>query len=183
MVEKEDVMEENADDVETEHDKSIIDFSEQIEQLERDKAQISQQLLRLKADFDNFRRRTKVQMDEIVQDANKDLLLDFLPILDNFERALDPECAEGDLESYVRGVEMVYQGLIGTLANHGLRSIKALGEHFDPCLHEAVAMHGVEDGDLIVLEEIQTGYLFNDKILRHTKVLVGQNEEENECQK
>lgn len=183
MVEQEDLMAENGEDVEIKQEQSALELTEQVEQLERDKAQLAQQLLRLKADFDNFRRRTKTQIEEITEDANGELLLELLPILDNFERALDSECNEGDFEPFVRGVEMVYQGLMNTLSSHGLQPIVAKGEPFNPCLYEAIAMHGAEDEDLIVLEEVQTGYLFNEKILRHTKVLVGQNKEENECQK
>ena len=153
------------------------------EQLEREKAQLSQQLLRLKADFDNFRRRNELQMEEITKDANKDLLQDLLPVLDNFERALEPKNKVQDDDPFFLGMEMVYQGLMSALARHGLQPIVAVGQPFDPSVHEAVAMQGDGDGGLFVLAEVQTGYILNDKILRHTKVLVGQNEEEDECQK
>jgi len=160
-----------------------IDYVEALEQLERDKAQLAQQLLRLKADFDNFRRRTQAQMEDITRDASKQLLEDLLPVLDNFERAL---ASDSDAQSnpFLQGMEMVYQGLMTTLASHGLQPILAKGQPFDPGLHEAVAMAGDQgDTDLIVLEEIQTGYLLNERVLRHTRVLVGPNKEEDECQK
>lgn len=184
MREQEDRMEERAEDLEEGQEERICDCAEELEQLERDKAQLNQQLLRLKADFDNFRRRTQMQMEENVKDANKALLQDLLPILDNFERALQSDRDAEAQDPFFQGIEMVYNGLMAALADHGLQPILAKGEPFDPCLHEAVAMEGSEGDDgLIVLEQIQTGYLFNEKVLRHTKVLVGQNKEEDECQK
>ena len=184
MTEQDDMMEERTEDLEVEQEEPICDCADQLEQLERDKAQLSQQLLRLKADFDNFRRRTQIQMEENTQDANKHLLQDLLPILDNFERALESDHDAGVEDPFFQGMEMVYKGLMAALAEHGLQPIAAKGEPFDPCLHEAVAMEGSEEGDaLFVLEQIRTGYVFNEKVLRHTRVLVGQNKEEDECQK
>ena len=174
VAEHEDILEDNTDEER---------ICECAEQLEREKAQLAQQLLRLKADFDNFRRRTDIQMEENIKDANKNLLWDLLPILDNFERALEPKNKGEAEDAFFLGMEMVFQGLMNALASHGLRPILAVGEPFDPCTHEAVALQGDGDGGLVVLEQIQTGYVFNDKVLRHTKVLVGQNKEEDECQK
>ena len=82
------------------------------------------------------------------------------------------------------GMVMVFRGLQEALANHGLQPIEAVGQPFDPNLHEAVAMEGTGGEELSVLAQVQTGYLLHDKVLRHTKVLVGQGEEEEkQCQK
>ncbi len=183
VTEQEDRMEEHTEDVEAEQEEHACDCADQLEQLERDKAQLSQQLLRLKADFDNYRRRTQIQMEENTKDANKHLLQDLLPILDNFERALESDHDAEAEGSFFQGIEMVYKALMAALAEHGLQPIVAKGEFFDPCLHEAVAMEGSEGDALYVLEQIRTGYLFHEKVLRHTRVLVGQNKEEDECQK
>lgn len=184
MTEKEDIMEENL----PENDHNTEENSEQeifqcTEQLEREKAKLAQQLLRLKADFENFRRRTKNQMESIQLDANEKLLKDLLPVLDNFERALKAAGDSNADDPFFQGVKMVYQGLMSVLGNHGLKTIEAVGEPFDPNFHEAVAMEGQSEDALVVLAQAQTGYVLHDKVLRHTKVLVGQNEEENECQK
>lgn len=178
-------MDERMEDVDLEEQgESSCHCAEELEQLERDKAQLSQQLLRLKADFDNFRRRTQIQIDETTRDANKNLLQNLLPVLDNFERALQSDRASQEQDPFFQGMEMVYNGLMAALAEHGLQPIMAKGELFDPCLHEAVAMEGCQgDDSLVVLEQIQTGYLFHEKVLRHTKALVGQNKEDDECQK
>lgn len=150
-----------------------------LQELEKENARLVQQLLRLKADFENLRRRSKLQREDLVLTANEELLRDLLPVLDNFERALrceeDP-AVKGD--SFFLGIKMVYQGLMQVLNAHGLKRIEAEGEPFDPTLHEAVFMAGGGGDDLIVLEETQTGYLLNGNVIRHTKVLVGQNEEE-----
>lgn len=184
MTEQEDIMEEQVEDLEEESQETKCDCSEELEQLERDKAQLSQQLLRLKADFDNFRRRTQSQMEEITNNANQHLLKDLLPVLDNFERALATENTSQKQDAFFQGMEMVYEGLMAALSEHGLRRISAKGQPFNPDLHEAVAMQGDEGDDgLFVLEEIQTGYLFHEKVLRYTRVLVGPKKEEAECQK
>ena len=154
------------------------------EELAKENARLVQQLTRLKADFENFRRRTKGQMETIVLEANEELLLDLLPVLDNFERALASQAQNTEEEDpLLQGMEMVYQGLLATLAKYGLKAIVAEGEPFNPYFHEAISMEGDGGDDLVVVHQIQTGYLLNDKVIRHTRVLVGQNKEEDECQK
>ncbi len=179
MTEHDDILEENGHDVEVD----LEEIRQCAEQLERENAQLNQQLLRLKADFDNYRRRTQSQMEETTKNANQSLLQDLLPILDNFERALSTGQGSQEQDPFFQGINMVYQGLMNTLAGYGLKPIIALGEPFDAGVHEAVAMEGEGDGTLVVLEQIQTGYVFNEKVLRYSKVLVGPNKEEDECQK
>lgn len=160
------------------------DIEEQLEQLEEEKARMVQQLLRLKADFENYRRRMNNQLESIRLGANEQLIRDLLPVLDNFERAMQAVGGEQAEDPFFQGMEMVHRGLQEALANHGLRPIEAVGQPFDPNLHEAVAIHGDAGQELKVLAQMQTGYLLHDKVLRHTKVLVGQSEEdEKQCQK
>ncbi len=178
-----DIVEKVTEDMEVEVADEVEDhLCHCAEELERENAQLAQQLLRLKADFENFRRRSKGQMESLVLEANEQLLLDLLPVLDNFERALSSH-SEGDQDPFWQGVQMVQQGLLTTLANHGLQAIVAEGQPFDPYFHEAISMEGEGGDSLVVVQQIQTGYLLNGKVIRHTKVLVGQNKEEDECQK
>lgn len=151
-----------------------------VEELEKENILLKQQILRLKADFENFRRRTRVQMESIVNDANEKLLIDILPVLDNFERALGSQGQENGEEQdpFQQGMCMVFEGLLAALSQHGLEVIRAEGEAFDPQFHDAISMQGDSGGSLKVIKAIQTGYLLNGKVLRHAKVLVGQNEEE-----
>lgn len=154
------------------------------EELEREVAQLSQQLLRLRADFENYRRRSREQMEDLVLAANEKLLQDLLPVLDNFERALETKnvCAS-EQDPFYQGMAMVQQGLLHTLSSFGLEPIIAVGMPFDPTFHDAISMEGEGGEDLVVLHQVQTGYILNGKVLRHTKVLVGQHKEEDECQK
>jgi len=155
-----------------------------IELLEREKAQITQQLLRLKADFENFRRRSRNEKENLVQEANRNLLENLLPVLDNFERALDAQSEEKCLEDpFFQGVKMVSQGLLNVLGEYGLQVINAVGQPFDPDLHDAISLEGEGGDNLVVTQQLQTGYMLYEKVLRHTKVLVGMCEEEEECQK
>lgn len=182
-----DILEKATEDMEVEVTE-VEDLQEDVchcaEQLERENVQLAQQLMRLKADFENFRRRSKGQMECLVLEANEQLLLDLLPVLDNFERALNSQ-PDGDSQQdpFFQGIQMVHQGLLNTLANHGLEAIVAEGQSFDPSFHDAISMEGEGGDDLVVVQQVQTGYLLNGKVIRHTKVLVGQNKEEDECQK
>ena len=124
------------------------------------------------------------QLEGIRLAANEELIKDLLPVLDNFERAMQAKREEQAEDPFFQGMEMVFRGLQEALANHGLQPIEAVGQPFDPNLHEAVAMEGTGGEELSVLAQVQTGYLLHDKVLRHTKVLVGQGEEEEkQCQK
>lgn len=175
---------ENTELEEFEEAEDVEEVEEFREELAKENARLVQQLTRLKADFENFRRRTKGQMETIVLEANEELLLDLLPVLDNFERALASQAQNTEEEDpLLQGMEMVYQGLLATLAKYGLKAIVAEGEPFNPYFHEAISMEGDGGDDLVVVQQIQTGYLLNDKVIRHTRVLVGQNKEEDECQK
>lgn len=114
-------------------------------------------------------------MDCLVLEANEQLLQDLLPVLDNFERALE---SQAEQDPFFQGMQMVYQGLLATLATYGLQPIAAEGQPFDPSLHDAISMEDQGGDALYVITQIQTGYIMNGKVLRHTKVLVGQHKEE-----
>ncbi len=134
------------------------------------KEEAEQQLLRMAADFDNFRKRTRQEREDIVRNANHQMMLALLPIVDNFERAVSLE----DSSPYAEGVKMIYRQLIMVLNQEGLEKIQSIGLPFDPNLHEAILQDevaGEEKGK--ILEEIQSGYLFKGKLLRPTRVKVG----------
>lgn len=128
---------------------------------------------RLFAEFDNFRKRTDAEKAGMYAEGERGVLLKILPIVDNFERAVQnvPEELQGS--SYVDGVEKIYRSCIDTLKALGVEPIEAAGKEFDASLHNAV-MH-VEDegvGENIVVEEFQKGYMFRDKVLRYSMVKV-----------
>ena len=129
---------------------------------------------RAQADFVNYKRRSEQELEERVRFANSVLMLSFLPVLDDLERAITsvpPELAE---ESWVEGIRIILQKAGAELEARGLSPIQALGEAFDPNLHEAVRQDSGKDG--VVIEEVQKGYMFHDKVIRPSRVVVGNGE-------
>lgn len=143
------------------------------EELEHLKASLSakeEQYLRLAAEYDNFRKRSQKEKESIYADAKADALTAFLPVYDNLERALKQETAD---EAYKKGVEMTMNQLKTVLEKLGITEIEALGQPFDPTLHNAV-MH-IEDenfGENTVAEVFQAGFRLGDKVVRFAMVKV-----------
>ena len=135
--------------------------------------------LRLAAEFDNFRKRTRRDIADIVKSANESLISQLLDVLDNFERAMKSQGEKVDLEAYSKGVALVYDKLNGILTNAGLKKFESIGEAFDPRLHEALMQVEADDKepDTIALEMLP-GYTLNDKVIRHAKVGVVKGKEE-----
>ncbi len=133
---------------------------------------------RAQADFINYKRRTEQEKGEIGRFANATLMLNLLPVLDDLERAfaaIPPRIAQ---LSWVDGIMLIERKLRASLEALGLSHIKALGEPFDPNLHQAVMYSKGEEG--IVIEELQKGYKLHDRVIRPTMVVVGNGEEEEE---
>ncbi len=131
--------------------------------------------LRVAAEYENYRRRTKNELEFLFQDASCAVVYELLPVLDSFESALNMETEAGsDLkESDSTGISLIYKQLIAALKKIGVEEIKALGEEFDPTLHQAVM--SVEDenaGDNEVVEVFQKGYRNGDRVIRHSMVKV-----------
>ncbi len=132
-----------------------------------------QRYLRVQADFDNFRRRSRQEKEEFAKYASSKLIEQLLPILDNFERALETGKDTSDLESLLKGVDMVFRLLSQVLEQEGLKPIDAVGQPFNPEFHQAImTVESAEHDEGIVIEEIQKGYNLKDKILRPTLVKV-----------
>ncbi|MFQ9471853.1 MAG: nucleotide exchange factor GrpE [Oscillospiraceae bacterium] len=142
----------------------------ELEALKDQAAQQEDKYLRLAAEYDNYRRRTTKEKESIWNDAKADAALAFLPVYDNLERALKQETAD---EAYKKGVEMTMTQLRSVLEKLGITEIPALGQPFDPTLHNAV-MH-VEDeslGENTVAEVFQAGFKLGDKVIRFSMVKV-----------
>lgn len=128
--------------------------------------------MRLQADFANYKRRTEAQKTEYVELGVKKIVNDLLPVLDNFERALD---SIGEKDSTYDGIIMIKDQLTDVLKNEGIVEMKALGEEFDPTYHHAVLTEDSDEYDSgYVIEVLQKGYLINDKTLRPAMVKVSQ---------
>jgi molecular chaperone GrpE len=127
---------------------------------------------RLQADFENFRRRTRQEKEDLSRVIAQNIITDFLPVLDNFERALTNAKAQ-DSQAILSGVEMIFRQFLQALEKNGLTTIEAVGKVFDPKQHEAVMR--VEDDskeDGTVVEELQKGYIVHDKVIRPSMVKV-----------
>ena len=133
---------------------------------------------RAQADFINYKRRSEQEKGEISKFANTLLVLNLLPILDDLERAFTSIPPRLDKLSWVDGIRIIERKLRAILEAQGLSQIKALGEPFDPNLHEA-AMHG-KGKEGIVMEELQKGYKLHDRVIRPAMVVVGNGEKNEE---
>ena len=125
----------------------------------------------LQADFDNYRKKFDKEKDDIRRLANEDLIKEFLPIIDEFEIALN-EIENGRDKI---GLGLLYKKLLKTLENHGLKHIDALGKKFDPNFHEILLKEMSDKEDGIILEELQKGYLLKSKVIRPSKVKIAEN--------
>ena len=130
-----------------------------------------ERLLRVTAEFDNYRKRTERERRELVEQAAGDLLGDLLPVVDDLERALAAETQDGD--AYRRGVEIIHKQLLDVMTRRGVAPIEAVGADFDPALHQAV-VHEPSDGhrDGEVVEELRRGYTLRRRLLRPSMVKV-----------
>ena len=144
------------------------------EKLEADLAEKDAQMLRLRADFDNFRRRSAKEREELAAVVTQGILTDMLPLLDNFERALSAEGS--DLDSFRAGVSMIYKQMQEALAKNGLEVIDTKDKKFDPNFHQAVMrVQDPEKEDDTIEQELQKGYMVKGRVIRPSMVQVVSN--------
>lgn len=150
----------------------------QISDEEKFKAEASEwqnKYLRLYAEFDNFKRRTSKERLELLQIAGKDVIVDLLPVLDDFERAQKSIEKATDIEAVKEGVKLVHHKLKNVLTNKGLKEMTAIGAEFDADVHEGITNIPAPSADLKgkVVDELEKGYYLNDKVIRFAKVIIG----------
>ena len=148
----------------------FLEVKNHIVALEKERDEMKALAQRVQADFDNFRRRNATIMTDCREEGMRNCIRDLLPVLDNFDRAMDN--AENIDESWLSGIKLVQRQLLETLGKCGLKEVPADGQ-FDPNLHEAVMqeeVEGMESGK--ILQVFQKGYQVNDRIIRHSMVKV-----------
>ena len=153
----------------------LQDVKQQKVELEAKLEEAENRILRMQADFENSRRRARLDLEATEKYKSQGLITELLPAIDNFERALKMEADNDQAKSLLQGMEMVYRGLIDTLKKEGAEQIEAVGKEFDPHLHQAIMQ--VEDenfGSNIVVEEFQKGYILKDRVIRPAMVKVNQ---------
>jgi molecular chaperone GrpE len=150
------------------------DLQERLRKLEQAVKESEDQLLRKAAEFENFRKRLSRDKEESIKYANAALLSDVVPIIDDFERAIQSAAESKDFDAFHTGVSMIEKQMVSMLErNWGLKRFSANGEPFDPEKHEAIAVEETDKHDSeIVLEDYQKGYLLHDRVLRPAKVKV-----------
>lgn len=164
--------EENNDEIEskTEEQARIEELESKLKEKQKESDEYLELLRRTMADFDNYRKRTNKEKESIYNEGTCDTVKEFLPVLDNLERAISYESVS---DSLTKGVEMVYKQFNDILKKIGVEEIEAQGVEFDPDYHNAV-MH-IEDeslGSNVVVEVLQKGYKLKEKVLRHSVVKV-----------
>ena len=152
----------------------IAELEARVSALEAENSDLKEQILRKQADFENFRKRMQREKEESARFANKQLLLDILPVIDDFERAIQSAEESKDFNAFHDGIALIEKQFTGMLERKwGLKRFDAEGEDFDPQCHEAVAAETDPKTDTPkVLEAFQKGYLLHDKVLRSAKVKV-----------
>ena len=139
-------------------------------------SELNDRYLRLVAEFDNFRRRTAKERMDLVVNAAEDTIKGLLPVLDDFERAIDIlSKSTGDIKAALEGTELIHNKLTVYLISKGLKKIEAVGESLDTDFHEAVAQFPVEEDAKKnrIIDVVQQGYTLNGKVIRFAKVVVG----------
>ena len=149
---------------------------QEIEQLRADLAKEKKEYLFLMAEFDNFRKRTLKEKSEIIRNAGENVLKGLLPIVDDFERGLKAAENAADAADVKEGMQLIYNKLVKYLAANGVKAFDPDDRDFDADRHEAISVVPVPDEAQKgkILDTVEKGYMINDKVLRHAKVVVGQ---------
>lgn len=178
---------ENGDEKEEEgglqEEETVESLKEELAQSRAKNEETIDLLQRVKADYDNYRRRAASEKEEAKKYALYDFMSELIPVIDNLERALQASKGENVPQSHIDGLQMIYNQLIQLMEKQGVLPIKAEGKVFDPCYHQAV-MQSHEKGYApnTVVEEMQKGYIMKDRVLRPSMVKVAMGEEAGSCE-
>ncbi|MCJ7507521.1 MAG: nucleotide exchange factor GrpE [candidate division Zixibacteria bacterium] len=162
-----------------EEDTELNILRERLQKCEEENQELEDRLLRLAAEFDNYKKRTAREFGNLIRAANEDLIVDLLETVDNFCRAVESNEVKANHQSFCKGMEMIYAQLWEVLSSEGLEEIKAVGKKFDPNFHEAVGQiesDKYEEGT--VAQEISKGYTLKGKVIKPAKVLVVKGKKE-----
>ncbi|WP_442604405.1 nucleotide exchange factor GrpE [Paenibacillus sp. KN14-4R] len=165
---------EQLDEVETvENEENVTENTSEIEQLRAQADENYQKYLRTQADFDNFRRRARLEKEDFAKYAALKVIEGLIPVLDNFERAISASKESQDFDGLIKGIDMVFRQFDGVLQQEGLTPIDSVGQPFNPDFHQAImSVESDEHEEGIVVEEVQKGYKLKDKVIRPAMVKV-----------
>lgn len=152
------------------NENNIKEMKERLEESKKSLEDLNDRHTRLIAEFDNLKKRSMKEREGLYNSIMSDVISSFLPVVDNLEKALEAETKD---EEYKKGIEMVLKQFKDVLTSNGVKEIKAIGEEFDPSLHEAVGMIQDEKlGEKIIAQEYRKGYMIGSKVIRHSMVVV-----------
>lgn len=162
-----------ADQAEASAEQPQADAPDALRELQREREALQDRLLRTAAEFDNYRKRVDRERRDTVEYAAFDVVRELLPIIDNFERALQAPAGGPEVEAFRKGVELIHKQMLDVIRKRGVTPIDALGADFDPNVHQAV-IHEPSDAhrEGEVMEELQRGYRMGDRLLRPSMVKV-----------
>jgi molecular chaperone GrpE len=172
----EQISEENQEITEDISEPAETEKKEQKDDFEIKYNELNDKYLRLVAEYDNYRKRTLKERMELMKNAGEDILVNFLPILDNIERARRSVDEAKEIEAVKEGINLIHKNIFDFLSQKGIKEIDAKGEVFDTDLHEAITKIPAPDESMKgkVIDVIEKGYKMKDKILRYSKVVVGE---------
>ncbi len=151
-------------------------LKKEVDNLKKELAEANDKYIRMAAEFNNFKKRSERDFVNLIENANRNLFIELLPIIDDFERSLNSDSAEKTKKKdkfFKEGINLIYQKLISIFKKQGLETLESIDTPFDPEFHEALMQIENKDKDSnIVLEEVQKGYLLKNKVIRHSKVVV-----------
>lgn len=165
----------------------VKDVGDRVEELERENEQLQQRLqeqkdkyVRLMAEFENFQRRKDEERKRLVRSANEKLIEEFIVVKENFDRALESSKNATDVDSVRDGMQMIYSSFMDIFSRHGVEEFAQIGEEFDPMYHDALMKQPheeIEEGKICNIYE--KGYMLNDRVLKHAKVIVSEGVPDN----
>ncbi len=156
------------------HKKSKVE--EQLEKAENEVLELKDKHIRLQAEFDNYRKRTMKERMELLKTASESVLINILPVIDDFDRAIQTLESVQEENHVKEGVSLIYNKFQEFLKQNGVKEIEAKGRDFDTDLHEAITTFPAPTEDLKgkIIDVVQKGYYLNDKVIRHSKVVIGE---------
>ncbi len=158
--------------------KAADNSEKELETVRKQLEQEKDRCLRLSAEFENQRKRVQKEKEEFVKYANEKLIIELIDIMESLERGLENAKGSSNKEKLILGMELIYKQFKNVLEKNGLVPIKALGEKFDPYMHEAMMQTLSDDNEEgTILEEFARGYMLNNKVIRYSKVRVSKNKD------
>ena len=153
-----------------------LSVEDQLAKAQEEIAQLNDRLLRQMAEFDNYRKRTLKEKTELILNGGEKVITSLLPILDDFDRAFENMDKTEDVATLKEGVSLIVQKFTKALSSQGLKRMETSGQEFNTDFHEAIALVPAteEAGKNHIIDCVQPGYLLNEKVIRHAKVVVGQ---------